>query len=155
MSSADFFRISRQIDTFGNFWGYFSNFENLANSHFFLYFLTNWHIIGDVWGHVANFRNLQQFPSFFSEKFFYFDFDEICAKITLQISFIRFCSFGHSKLLQTWIFWYFSWNFFFLMWKKIPISKYFSMNWHIWEILRPILSILKFFQVFVLKIFGF
>ena len=41
---------------------------------------------GDVWSRFANFRNLQEFPSFFSEKFFYFDFDEICAKITVHVS---------------------------------------------------------------------
>ena len=32
-------------------------------------------------------------------------------------------------------------EFFFLNVKKIPIFKYFSMNWDIWETLRPILNI--------------
>ena len=174
LSSADFFHISQQIDTL-------CNFENLkiCQTWIFLYFSTNWHI-------KRRLRPLCKFPKFakiskffFSEKFFYFDVDETCAKITVSISYIRFCGFRRSKLLQTWIFWYIStnrhiqerlrpffnfenWNFysfslgiFFSQCKKIPIFKYFSMNWDIWESLRPILNIWNFLQIFSLKFFWF
>ena len=92
--------------------------------------------LSDVWGQFVNFRNLQQLTSFFSESFFILT-DEIYAKIAVYISFIRLCSFGRSKLLQTWMFWYF------------------STNWHIQERLRPFVNFenFKIFLVFLLEIF--
>ena len=81
----------------------FRKFSNSANLNFFVFL--------NELAHLATFQAALKFSEicnnfqvYFSEKFFYFDFDEICAKITLYISFIRFCSFGRSKLLQTWIF---------------------------------------------------
>ena len=89
-----FFCISPRIGAFGNFWDYFANLSSAD----FLNISRQIDTFDNCWDYFANFQY------FFLEKFFYFDFDEICAKITVQISFIRFCSFGRSKLLQTWIF---------------------------------------------------
>ena len=112
--------------------------SKIGQTWIFLYFSTNWHI----WRRL---RPLFKFPKFatisnfffFREFFFYLNFDKICAKITLQISFIRFCSFGRSKLLQAWIFWYF------------------STNWHIQQRLRPFFNFqnFEFFLVFLLEFF--
>ena len=174
-----YFFTNRRIWQLSGLFCKFRKFANLENLNFFVFLnelaqLTTF----EATLHISEICN--NFLVFFSEKLFYFDFDEICAQITLQISFIRFRSFGRSQLLQTWIFWFFSTNwhiqqclrsffnfenfeiflvflleFFFFNVKKILILNYFSMNWHIWERLRPILNIWKFFQVFVLKLFGF
>ena len=113
-----------------NFRNYFANLSNLKICHSRIFFVfldidSNQHQISKI----CNFGNLNffvflnelaysvtfeatlqiseiynNFQVFFSENFFYFHFDEICAKITLKINFKRSCSLGDSKLLQTWIF---------------------------------------------------
>ena len=78
--------------TFGNFWDDFANFENFERQTWiFLYFLTNWHT-------KRRLRPLCKFPKFATISKFFFQ-RNFCSS-----SFIRFCSFGRSKLLQTWIF---------------------------------------------------
>ena len=66
------------LHTFGNVWEYFAK---VANLDFF-------RISSRILAHLATFKALLRILKicknfqFFSDKFLYFDFDEICVKIT-------------------------------------------------------------------------